>query len=532
MNYLPIYLLESSICLAAFHLFYLIVLRQQPSHQYNRFYLLSTLLLSFVLPLLEIPIVVDGSVASVAGGYQNYILLDPALLSTDEGNTGTQSWLTWPRVLVGLYFMGVLVSLGAVLRQAYQLLSVVRQGKIEQHPGYKMVYTHGLLPSSSFFKYLFWDDTQALSPKEAGQIIAHERAHIAEGHSYDVVCINLLKIIFWFQPLVYLYERTLTDVHEFTADAQAIQNHNPGSYARLLTRSLFAGIQPSLVNHFYKSRTLKRIKMMHTKNEKLSIYRYLLALPLLATAFFTFSCQTEEELEKEAIVATYDDVQAQMKDVGGQIQALTNKYFETPMNLREMVNKESEKYVAGSAPPPSFEALQLAVFEDVATRSDYEKFKKLLDKANDLQAKLRDLPDAEGVFMIVDNQPKPEGGMTSFYQYIMENLKYPLQARQQGIEGKVFTQFVVNEYGELTEFKTLKGIGHGCDQEAIRVLKEAEAWAPGSTNGKPVKVRMVMPINFALDDSDAKEKPTGDSVSQANQPSSNMEEVVAVGYRK
>jgi TonB family protein len=395
---------------------------------------------------------------------------------------------------------------------------VVRQSRIVPKHHYRLVYTEGKLPSSSFFSYLFWDNTQALSEKEAGQIMAHEEAHIREGHSYDVLYMALLKVVFWFHPLVYLYERALTDVHEFTADARAIREQNPGSYARLLTRSLFAGFQPSLVNHFYKSRTLKRIKMMHLTQKQTPLYKYFLALPLLAAVFFTFSCQTEEELEKEAIVQSYEQIQARMQAIQEESISLVNNYYDSYNTFAAEVRD-----AAGD---------NLKVFEQVASTADFKKYSQLQEESNHLIEKLRTMPDAEGVFMVVDDQPAPAGGIKDFYSYIGQNLKYPQEARQAGVQGKVFIQFVVNEYGELTEFKSLKGIGHGCDEEAIRVLQGAEAWNPGTTDGKPVKVRMVLPITFKLDDGKAHEKPETEGLSEADQPESNLEEIVAVGYVK
>ena len=519
MNYLLVYLLESSLCLGGFYFFYTIVLRNQPSHQYNRFFLLATSLLSFILPLLEIPLMVDGGIGQVAGNYQNYILLDPAVLGAEVSGAAASSqdgW-HWGYALVILYAAGVLVSLGIVFEQVFQLLTVVRQSIVVPKDGYRLVYTKGKLPSSSFFSYLFWDNTQQLSEKEAGQIIAHEEAHIREGHSYDVLYMALLKVVFWFHPLIYLYEHALTDVHEFTADARAIQQ-NPGSYARLLTRSLFAGIQPSLVNHFYKSRTLKRIKMMHLTQKQTPRYKHFLALPLLAAVFFTFSCQTEEELEKEAIAQSYEQIQARMQAVQDESIKLVNNYYDSYNTFAAEVRD-----AAGD---------NLKVFEQVASTADFKKYSQLHEESNQLMEKLRSLPDAEGVFVVVDNQPEPEGGIKEFYQHIVKNLKYPAQARKAGIEGKVFIQFVVNEYGELTEFKSLKGIGHGCDEEAIRVLQNAEAWNPGTTDGKPVKVRMVLPITFKLDDGKAEEKPVTEGLSKADNPESNLEEIVALGYTK
>ncbi|MFW5759399.1 MAG: energy transducer TonB [Cyclobacteriaceae bacterium] len=105
---------------------------------------------------------------------------------------------------------------------------------------------------------------------------------------------------------------------------------------------------------------------------------------------------------------------------------------------------------------------------------------------------------AEEVFTIVEDQPTPKGGMAAFYEYVQKNLKYPAQARRMGIEGKVFVQFVVDTDGSITEVTSVKGIGAGCDEEAVRVLRNAPKWNPGKQRGRSVKVRMILPITFRL----------------------------------
>ncbi len=105
---------------------------------------------------------------------------------------------------------------------------------------------------------------------------------------------------------------------------------------------------------------------------------------------------------------------------------------------------------------------------------------------------------AEEIFTIVEDQPEPIGGMQAFYQYVSKHLKYPAQARRMGIEGKVFVQFVVDKDGSLTDVKAVKGIGAGCDEEAVRVIQGAPKWKPGKQRGRPVKVRMILPITFKL----------------------------------
>jgi protein TonB len=105
---------------------------------------------------------------------------------------------------------------------------------------------------------------------------------------------------------------------------------------------------------------------------------------------------------------------------------------------------------------------------------------------------------AEEIFTIVEDQPTPEGGMAAFYQYVQKNLKYPAQARRMGIEGKVFVQFVVDKDGTIQDVKAVKGIGAGCDEEAVRVIKQSPKWNPGKQRGRAVKVRMILPITFKL----------------------------------
>ena len=104
----------------------------------------------------------------------------------------------------------------------------------------------------------------------------------------------------------------------------------------------------------------------------------------------------------------------------------------------------------------------------------------------------------ELIFLKVEQQPVPVEGMGEFYQYIQNNLTYPEDAKAQGIEGKVYVQFVVAKSGKLMDVKAVKGIGGGCDEEAVRVVKESKPWNPGSQRGIKVNVRMIMPITFKL----------------------------------
>ena len=102
------------------------------------------------------------------------------------------------------------------------------------------------------------------------------------------------------------------------------------------------------------------------------------------------------------------------------------------------------------------------------------------------------------IFKVVENQPTPKEGMTTYYEYVQLNLKYPSEAKKMGIEGKVFVQFVVAKDGKIMDVQAVKGIGGGCDEEAVRVIKESLPWIPGNQRGINLNVRMIMPIAFKL----------------------------------
>ena len=107
--------------------------------------------------------------------------------------------------------------------------------------------------------------------------------------------------------------------------------------------------------------------------------------------------------------------------------------------------------------------------------------------------------DVDEIFTIVEEQPLPEGGLAAFYGYVGKNLRYPRQASRMGIEGRVTLRFVVERNGTLTQISVLKGIGGGCDEEALRVIRECPIkWKPGKQRGKPVRVNYIIPIYFKI----------------------------------
>lgn len=105
--------------------------------------------------------------------------------------------------------------------------------------------------------------------------------------------------------------------------------------------------------------------------------------------------------------------------------------------------------------------------------------------------------DPDQVFEVVEDQPEPRGGMDAFYEFVGQRLRYPEEAQAAGIEGRVFIQFVVDRQGNVSEVKSVKGLGYGLDEAAEDMIRETK-WEPGTQKGRPVKVRMIMPVMFKL----------------------------------
>jgi protein TonB len=106
--------------------------------------------------------------------------------------------------------------------------------------------------------------------------------------------------------------------------------------------------------------------------------------------------------------------------------------------------------------------------------------------------------DTTQIFALVDESATPKGGMTSFYRFVGEQLRYPADARRNGVEGKVFVEFVVNTNGKVSNVKVVRRLGSGCDEEALRVVSISPDWIPAKLSGTAVKQKLVIPVMFKL----------------------------------
>ena len=201
----------------------------------------------------------------------------------------------WSLVLQGIYVLGILFMLIKFSIIIYKLLKIKRLSTESDFISTKSQYAN-----SSFFNLIFIDDSN-LSENEINQILEHEKWHIRLFHSYDLLFVEILKIIFWFNPILWLYQRSLAEVHEYEVDTRMIQTYNPQTYALLLLK-LASSISPLAATHQFSRKPLTdRIHFLFTKQKSVPMKRlaYLSVLPIVGAFFMAFSVERVVDYQVE-----------------------------------------------------------------------------------------------------------------------------------------------------------------------------------------------------------------------------------------
>lgn len=281
---LPQYLLESSLCLLVFYFLYKAFFQRNTFFQANRFYLLSGAIFSFIIPALhftwqqeEVQFfapMMNGSEIIVFGFNES---LQQAPIP----------YLTLGQLILLVYTLGVIFFSIRLLRRLYHLYKITQHDSTENQEGISTFYTD-LQDTSSFFTWLFFNPRH--HHEDAKLIIEHELVHIRQWHSVDVIVMEILTIINWFNPIVHLYNRSLRETHEFIADKiVASLADSKYHYAKLLVNEVSKSINPALSNTF-ASLIKKRLLMLSTQNSKKrkGLY-YFMILPTLMLLMILFS---------------------------------------------------------------------------------------------------------------------------------------------------------------------------------------------------------------------------------------------------
>ena len=278
MNILT-YLLLMSLIQVVLYGYYLLFLRNETWFRFNRVFLLGTLILSFFLPLTKWSFFPELSMPSVHEVLS--FTLEPVLI-TAKGQA-VKSPIDWSLVAWNIYLTGVLASVGLFAYRMKGLLSFIKRLEVQERtPFYTLYHTRGQLPTSSFFRYIFWDETQELTERERRQILDHEYTHVQQGHSWDLLFLELIQIVLWFHPMIYLIRKELIQVHEFHADQKATVHSPKSSYAELILKEVL-GQRIPLTHSFFESPAVLRIRMLsRMPNVRRALGKYLPGIPLIA----------------------------------------------------------------------------------------------------------------------------------------------------------------------------------------------------------------------------------------------------------
>ncbi|AUD03295.1 M56 family metallopeptidase [Spirosoma pollinicola] len=530
------YLLKANLYGLLFVSCYWLFLRRHTFFTLNRAYLVASVVLSLTLPLVTLPSetvetlpIPVGVIALPITPTQDYSVVE----APEQINPGAD----WEQI--GLWFYGF-VGLSLLIRLGIRigrLFWLIRRSPRQVQDSYVLVQPDdGTLPTFSFFNYIILNpaDTQN------GLILRHELVHVRQWHSADVLGLGIIKAIFWACPTLFLIERMLRQVHEFLADKEASQ---PNEYARFLVAYTF-GLQPdALTNGFFNPSLLKlRIQMLHQKTtNRRALGKYMLVLPL-AISLLAMTTAREE------IVSVVSQVTDKSITVSGKVTGTdgkpliganvvvvgTNKGTSTDSEGRYTLNG----LLAGQSLAASFTGYKIQFValsgrtkvnislaptdpDELPTMGATAVYKAI--KPNPSMP-VRTPPSSETingeVFTAVEEPAVFPTGIPGLMQYVAHTLHYPAKAKAAGVEGKVLIQFTVLSTGAIGSAKVKKGIGNGCDEEALRVVKQMPRWLPGKQNGKSVATQHVIPIQFALEKREDKRTgqltPKPDSSKQLN----------------
>ncbi|WP_066220863.1 M56 family metallopeptidase [Formosa haliotis] len=296
------YLLKASAVLGMFYLIYMLWLQKETFFNSNRWFLLSGLILSAVLPLIIIPIYVA----------QEPTTLDLSQFITSESTAPEEaiSYFSWLNLAIVVYLLGVLFFSIRFIIECISLKTFINSQNIKLDHGFKISETNQEVSPFSFFKTIVYNPSQ-FTASELNHIINHEKVHARDYHTIDILLSKLATIAFWCNPLVWLYKNALIQNLEFLADYKSIpktKNATVTSYQNILLKTSVPSHQLALTTNFYNSLIKKRILMLNTsKSKPIHALKYMVIAPLLAAFLMSFNTKTvytqvqNQELESATI---------------------------------------------------------------------------------------------------------------------------------------------------------------------------------------------------------------------------------------
>ena len=470
------FILESGVSISLLAIIYVFFLRKETFFKLNRAFLLASVLFSVILPFLKFRIFAPKSVMLAeitVTPYQNMI---ESVTIYSHGFAGSiEQAVLSANSLIFAYLIGVVFFLGRFLFRVIQLSLLIRKNNVQKLEGFKLIVLEKDVSPFSFLDYIFVG--RSIKNSEGyDRMITHELEHIKQGHTFDVIILELLTVFQWFNPFMWMLRRAIRENHEFLADqAVLVSGVNRGYYKKLLLNQ-FAGGQLVMANNFNYSLIKNRIKMMSKiKSSKLAITKITFGILVAVVLVIAFACEQKESVEMEDVTTE----QTIVLSIGEKQITITGE--DAMATVKELLKNRGV-------------SIKVSMEDNITYMNILEIEKVVSSKV----VYPKTLEDGSEVFFIVEDMPEFPDGELALRKYIANAVDYPVVAQENGIQGKVYVTFVVAKDGSIANCKIARGVAPSLNEEALRVVNSLPKWKPGKQRGKAVNVSYTVPINFVL----------------------------------
>jgi TonB family protein len=435
----------------AFYLVYSIMISRDTSYKRNRLYILLSLLSALIFPLITLLTLKPWNIQ-----FFGKILSEVFVTATANTNKALNQGISLSVLLQMIYSIYIIVVFIFIIKLLIDLLNLLFLIIRHRDEGSQIIRFHGFNTSGfSAMGYVFINTK--LSPEDAGEIIRHEQNHLKQNHFIDIIFIELVKAVQWFNPVVYLYNRSLRAIHEYQADQECLSSGVPMiNYQSLLLSQVFKSRAFNLTNSFSNPSLIKKRIVMMTKRRTspFANAKMLIVVPVIGVVFLAISAYSV--IPKSSVKQIVPVISTQ----------------------NSLTESRSDLMPAPPPPPPP------------PPYSD--------SKGNAKVLKEESTGKSDEPFVVVEEMPMFPGGDGALLQYISKNTKYPENAKEQNIQGKVIVRFCVTPDGGVSLASVLKGVSPELDAEAMRVVNTLPSFQPGRQGGKAVPVWYMVPIEFSL----------------------------------
>lgn len=539
--------LFSTLAAGLFYGLYLLLMRRDRWLQLSRAYLLVTLAFSLLYPLARLP-EVELPLPTFGGDVMMPMM---EFRAAEEPAAEPLADVTAPqnsqKLLPMVYIAGVALSLLVLVLQLIRtIIGIRRIPSQEGQQHIKLHLTDDSTPPYSLFNHIVIG-TNGLDEEQLQCILAHEALHVRQWHTLDVLMARLICCIAWFNPFAWLYVRELRAVHEYLADGAVLADHGREGYLGLLYREATGIGYGHITNNFHSINLKKRITMMNRKKSRFGAWKLLAALPV-AALLMTVGCKPAEAAPttdghgNTVLTVNYHREGGKQQPFGRTCynhvcSEIVKKDF--PLIFNVTCSGEgaiasygtwelSDIYMSGGRVLNRYEKkvikavdrqLRNGIAEGSLSRTTTVRAvdgrKRLIFTATwsngkpngdaDITLTIKEIDDTSStapadatIIDEPDTYPEFVGGSDSLYHYMAATIHYPEQAKKDGIQGRVLVRFTVEADGSISGAEVLRGIGGGCDEEALRVVQAMPKWKPGTKDGHPVRVQYNLPIVFKL----------------------------------